>query len=373
MYDYFYSNCFSRTFFTFLLLLLLFGCKENQKQTADKMLIFKKEKAIDFSDSDFFRNKTVIPLETGEQALIHHSPCVKKDGENLFIYIRDEHYPILRFDMKGNFLNRIGSRGQGPNEFTNMYDVFINKEKSIVELLTNNKIIYFSYDGIPIKSKNSEMQQALSFSFLNGYYWFYLGSDNSSTYRLLQTDEHFNLKNQYLSDKTNMFPMYEYYFYQSPYNTFREMFYYDLYSIKSDSLFMSYTIKFPNMELSSKIHKMPPIEAFKYLEKSHYAFINRYLENDDYVYLFVIESKDGEVMTFYHWIVNKNNNYQEKIIKIDRADYIMESYLRSPQLLTDDNCLYFLGYPIESESDNAITDFDLNPSIIIVNLPEAFL
>jgi len=49
---------------------------------------------------------------------------------------------------------------------------------------------------------------------------------------------------------------------------------------------------------------------------------------------------------------------------------MMEYNFRQSPLLTDDNFLYFLGYPIESKDDN--TDSEENPSIVIINLSENF-
>ena len=360
----------SRILFTSILFYLLVGCQGNIKQTAGKVLTFRKENAIDITETDFFKNKTVIQLETNENALIHRLPGLKKDGDNFFIYSRDEPLPVLRFDLKGNFLNTIGSRGQGPNEFSTVFDIFIDKEKSTVELLTFNKIIHFSYDGIPIKSKNFEIP-ALSFSSVNSYYWFYIGTDNAySKYRLLQTDEDFKITNEYILNQSNMLSMWEYNFLQSPYHTFREFYNNNIYCIRNDSLLTSFSIKFPTMELPSEVHKMPPIEAFEFLQKCHYAYIKIYLENEMYIYLQIGEIQEGKGMVLYHWIINKRNNYQEKILKVDlfKDPNFTDSYLVSPQLLTEDNFLYFLGYPIEKENDDI--DFDLNPSIVIINLKQ---
>jgi len=118
------------------------------------------------------------------------------------------------------------------------------------------------------------------------------------------------------------------------------------------------------------VHKMPPMEAFEFLQKCHYAYIKSYLENDTYIYLQIGEIQEGNEKVLYHWIINKRNNYQEKILKVDlfKDPNFTDSYLVSPQLLTEDNFLYFLGYPIEKENDDI--DFDLNPSIVIINLKQ---
>ena len=362
------SWCFNQLCILVMFFSLFTGCKEKKEIIAEREYTFRKEKAVDLSESDFFANKTIIPLATCENSLIHRNPNVKKAGENLFIYHSGLAYLILRFDTNGNFINQIGSIGNGPNEFTAINDIIINEEKSVVEVLADNSIFSFSFDGTPIKSERLAIDGVWTFTFANDYYWFYTGNNTEySTHRLVQTDKEFNIINGYLSDKSNMLPMMEYNFKQSPYHTFRETFYYNMYSIQGDSLSLLHTIKFPDMKFPSDIHNLPPMEVVQTLRNSHYATILCYLENDNFIYFLISEHDSNAPATIYHWIINKKSN-QEKIIKID---LIEGSYLMYPQLLTDDNLLYFLGYPIENKNEE--TDPDENPSVIIINISENFM
>jgi hypothetical protein len=91
--------------------------------------------------------------------------------------------------------------------------------------------------------------------------------------------------------------------------------------------------------------------------------------------MFVVESSDeNEYGILYHWVIDKNNNYQEKIIKIIPSDIMINSYLCHPQLLADENLLYLMGYNIENENDDvdSFINDDFNPSIVIVNLSDFF-
>lgn len=349
------------------------GCMEKEKKPAENVLTFRKENAILLNNSDFFKNRKIISLEVkkydNDYSLINKMPCIKKDGENIFIYSRDIAYPILRFDMNGNFKNKIGNIGNGPNEFVNVKDVTINREKSTVEILADYRIICFSFDGAPIEVKKYDFDGngASSFTYVDNEYWLYTGNNTAfSTYRLYQTDQNFNIIQRHLSDKSNMLPLNEANFKQSPYNTFRETFYHNMYAIQNNSLALLHTVKFPGMEFPSEIHKLPPLEVIQSLRNSHYASILCYLENDNFIYMFVVEYDPDVTETIYHWTINKNNN-QERIIKTNGID---GSYLTSPQLLTDDNFLYFLGYPIENENDDI--NPEENPSVVIINLSENF-
>ena len=356
-------------------LLLLGGCKDREVIIADKVLTFRKENAVEFSNSNLSKNKTVIPLETNEQSLIAGFSGVKKDDENLFVYSRYRSYPILRFDIRGNFINQIGISGNGPNEFIRLLDIEINKRGSTVELLTNQKVICFSYDGVPINSKDLAIP-AHSFTVSDDFYWFCTSNNRiGHDHRLYVTDQNFQIINKFLSDKTNLLPFDEENFYQSPYITFREAFYRNLYTIKGDSLRLAYTLSFPNMEYPDEIHQMDPNSVLYYIRSLHTADLRCYLENDNYIYMFVTESSaENKYGILYHWIIDKKNHYQEKIIKIIPSDIMINSYLCQPQLLTEDNLLYFMGYMIENEKDDTDTfiNNDLNPSIVIIHIPELF-
>ena len=184
-----------------LLVFLFTGCKENKKNDAESILTFRKENAITLKNSGLFVNKTIVPLEikeykSEEHSLINKGATVYKDDENLFVYSRDLAYPILRFDTEGNFKNKIGSFGNGPNELVNVMDIVINREKSIIEVLTNEKIVFFTFDGTPIESKKIDLGGiwAASFTYVDNNYWFYTGNNTAfSSYRLYQTDQSFNI------------------------------------------------------------------------------------------------------------------------------------------------------------------------------------
>jgi len=359
------------------IVLIIAGCKQNNKDLAKHNLVFKKENAINLYDANFYNNKIIIPLEikeykSKEYSLVHGRSSVKKDKENLFIYTSDIPYPIFRFDMEGNYINKIGDVGIGPNEFKNVKDMIINEKNDVIEILSNNRIYRFFYDGTPDYNREIGISTT-SFTLVNGSYWLYIGNINTySEYRLFQTDQNFNIEKSYLSDKSKMFHFTEYNFKQNPYNTFRESLYYNMYSIQGDSLTMLHTIQFPGMEFPSNMHKIDPEKAAESLSVSHFAVIMCYLENKNFIYIFASENDINSKPILYHWIINKNNN-QEKIIKIDLNKFnkwIESSYLTNPQLLTDDDFLYFLGYVTENDNDDFDNDYDLNPSIVIVNCNE---
>jgi hypothetical protein len=234
--------------------------------------------------------------------------------------------------------------------------------RSKVEILSYHMIRQFSYDGTFLNQLHMDIP-AFSFVHANDFYWFYTGNNHAySPYRLFRTDHTFTSVRNYLTDHSNMLPLTDTNFGQGAGVTFRESLYNKIYRITGDSLVLSYTIKFPGMEIPSAIHEMQPMEVVEYLKQSHYASIRCYLENQAYTYLLILENKSDEPPLFYHWIIDKNNR-RETIIK---SEMIRDSYLLSPQLLTEDNQLHFIGYPVENENEQV--NPELNPSIVIVDI-----
>jgi hypothetical protein len=327
-------------------------------------IIFRKEKAIHFSDAELVKNKTIIPLEITDNSLIYANPSLRKDGDNLFVFSNYSASPILHFDTKGNFINVIGRIGNGPGEYANITDVFVHAKKDYVEVLSNKMIQRYAYDGKPLEHLHVDIS-VFSFVHTDDGYWFYGGNNKMfSPYRLFQTDSSCNSIREYLTDDSEMLPMMETNFGNGAYLTFWESLYHKIYHITNDSLKLSYTVEFPGLEIPSDAHKMPPMEVIPYLKRFHYATIRCYLENQKYVYLMVIENKGDDMPAIYHWFINKLNGHETII----QTDLILNSYLLSPQLLTEDNGLYYIGYPIENREEEV--NPDSNPSIVMIDISD---
>jgi hypothetical protein len=101
--------------------------------------------------SEIFDRIELIPLETNDLSLIKSISKLKySDGK---FYILDEaQFILFIFDEHGKYLNRIAKRGQGPGEYTLIYDFLVNKDREQIEMLSPYKFIYcYDFDGKFIK------------------------------------------------------------------------------------------------------------------------------------------------------------------------------------------------------------------------------
>jgi len=137
-----------------LLILFLFGCREQKKQVMEKKDSFSisqnhiklLETASNFND--LFEQRKIIQLETTEESLIGEiSEIFYLEKENK-ILIADEvvSKSLFVFNLAGKFLYKIGRVGNGPGEYGRpSYIAYENKKIAVNSKM--GKIIFYSLEG----------------------------------------------------------------------------------------------------------------------------------------------------------------------------------------------------------------------------------
>ena len=125
---------------------LLLSCKNNSVKSIDnKLLIIDinplQSKEFDFND--VFSDYSFIKLETDENILISSIDQMKICNDRIYIFDFRRTISLHCFDMQGKHLFGVGSKGQGPGEYTNASDFAID---------TINKKIWIGDDGRKILS-----------------------------------------------------------------------------------------------------------------------------------------------------------------------------------------------------------------------------
>ena len=81
---------------------------------------------------------TYIPLETSENALVRFSRTLRIIYSNSHIAVYDG-FDVFLFDLSGNFVTQIGSRGRGPGEYSVLANVsFSNDGASLLLFVPNS-------------------------------------------------------------------------------------------------------------------------------------------------------------------------------------------------------------------------------------------
>lgn len=103
--------------------------------------------------SDIFSNVRYVPLETKEDVLISRITKLQVANNGDFLIFDDISGSILRFNSNGKFLNHIGYRGSGNNEYIYPTDMLYDKYENQVIVFDNGKhdLMYFSLNGKLLK------------------------------------------------------------------------------------------------------------------------------------------------------------------------------------------------------------------------------
>lgn len=142
-------------FYIPLAVLLLMSCKQYGSQTGAKDDFIQtinienslSEIVPSLSLSDAASTVEIIPLETNSNSFIADMRDVAITEHDIFVSDSKDQR-LLRFSRDGKFLNKIGTIGQGPEEYIRMWQFLIDEEKKEVYIVTTlSGINVYEYDG----------------------------------------------------------------------------------------------------------------------------------------------------------------------------------------------------------------------------------
>ncbi len=117
-----------------------------------------------------------IPLETTDKSFFGKIDKVLIDSNRIFILDTHIARQAFIFDLKGKFISKLGTKGQGPNEFLNIKGMTIDRKKKNIILfdLGNWRLLFYTYEGNFVKSLKFKTYPGMSVS--------YIGNDLIATY-----------------------------------------------------------------------------------------------------------------------------------------------------------------------------------------------
>lgn len=196
------------------LLILLFPCtscsksgNEGKKYTVKLDGI--KETALTYSD--IINAQTWIVLDSLNECAIGDVAKIEEFNKEYYILDKTLQKCILVFDEHGKYLRRIGKIGQGPGEYTQIYDFTIDKKAGCVAVLSGlSKVYMYNLQGEFRASK--QVSKSLLWSITSNDCG-YLMSSNHNTYTegenaylLYAFDKDFNLEGKWTQVLTERMP-----------------------------------------------------------------------------------------------------------------------------------------------------------------------
>lgn len=86
----------------------------------------------------------IVRLDNRDEALVGQSRVLVSD--NYLLVWNNKQNPFKLFDRKGKFLTTIGSYGQGPNEYLNVYDACLDEKNNRIYILPWQSAQILAYD-----------------------------------------------------------------------------------------------------------------------------------------------------------------------------------------------------------------------------------
>ena len=135
----------NRVLWGMLLGFLCLSCRQKAEEATDACVLRPKQ-AMETDASVLTDSITYIPLETSDESLLGNVVSAKRDGGCYFV--QDER-GLYAFDSTGRFLNEIGRRGNGPEEYLYMDCYALDRRNKLVYVVCNvqKKIFRFTYQG----------------------------------------------------------------------------------------------------------------------------------------------------------------------------------------------------------------------------------
>ncbi|MFA8436939.1 MAG: 6-bladed beta-propeller [Marinifilaceae bacterium] len=166
------------------------GKNDSENDNECFLLPFESIESEEYNNLFEIKDIKTIPLETSDEVLISDNYKLKIVDDNIFIldYGMGQ---LFRFDMKGLFLNKIGTVGRGPKEIYRACDFVVDTQNRVVEVLSEpvTKVTKYSYEGNYISNFGFGFPSQSFIKTREGYYYFYRGVNSGySKYRLTYTD-----------------------------------------------------------------------------------------------------------------------------------------------------------------------------------------
>ena len=137
------------TLFTIVTILLVSSCSDKTIGLNCVPIVLDSTDTTSISFDDCFEVLSYIPLEENEEGYISSVRRIEYFDGHYYIGSSNANVGLLVFDRTGKFVRRIGRKGNGYGEYTNIYDFSIDRKNRRVLMFCNRSslIKVYSLDG----------------------------------------------------------------------------------------------------------------------------------------------------------------------------------------------------------------------------------
>lgn len=185
-----------------LIYIILFSCtNERQSDKSVINLVSITDKEIPNTLQSLKLKPSVIQLETLDSVLLGGNSIIKYlDRSNIIV---ESNQQLYRFDINGKYLNKIGQRGQGPNDYLAPGRVSYDALNEDLYLFNNKRLQIWSLEGQHIKNIDfPDKTTLLSISSLKNDTLIIIRREYGNEGEAVQTIQFGNLEGKIFCEKT---------------------------------------------------------------------------------------------------------------------------------------------------------------------------
>lgn len=282
----------------------------------------------DVSYKDICDSVFIVRLETTEECLI--GKASKMFFHNDTIFVKDKYQSLYMFAPDGKYIRQIGSRGQGPGEYAELTDFFVDDSVYIWDNM-QNKLSIFNKNGTFLYSKIAPFLSC-QFGKLNSQTFIFRAFNNYNLqipklddYCVWTTDTNFVINNcgMYCDYESRIFPYDDNGMcFTGSCVTEYEKYTDSLFVITDDSkLKCQYVLKFDGLHNNAVFKNLTRKEAKNYINTNKdFVHILRCVFNNHFVVLQAFQQGKCDNVFLY-------SSFSKRTHRINNIDFNNEEYL----------------------------------------------
>jgi hypothetical protein len=200
-------------------LCVLTGCVHKATDNAGEEIFFDEKAEL----RDAVPSYEFIPLETGSDNLIGKIDRVKIVDERIFILDNDITKSVQVYTIHGKFISHIGRQGNGPGEYVEPYDFWIDKSSQTIWVFDarSDRLIAYDLNTYQHLFSKKTLDRAITWMPMadgNYAWWTFMGYEKDGqlysvvvTDSLLQNKRYFHPMDYDINGDVSMSMLYPYY------------------------------------------------------------------------------------------------------------------------------------------------------------------
>ncbi|WP_323757710.1 6-bladed beta-propeller [Roseivirga sp.] len=191
----------------FLLLLVTFSCSKNTSEEEIEAVVVTddfKSYRLDMDlpverFSDLIESVELVRMEETDNSLLSYIYAIDHTkGELVFTSGRED--DVFVFDSKGNFVRKINRKGEGPEEYLNITDLWLEGDTLAIYSMNKSTVMRYNLEGDFIRSERLPASPGHVLSYNKGYAMDmnYRPINDTSRYRYATLDRNLKPNGMYL-------------------------------------------------------------------------------------------------------------------------------------------------------------------------------